>query len=77
MKLIITESQFKTVIKEYFDSERLYRKDIIVAKLKAGPKYIREYIKGLPSILCTDENGNEVICTKIPQVVYQFLFGSF
>lgn len=77
MKVILTENQYKTILKEYYDSEKLYRKDLIVAKLKQGPKYIREYIKGLPSILCTDSNGNEVICTQIPEVVYQFLFGNF
>ena len=77
MKLVLSESQYKRVLLEYYDSEKLYRKDLVVAKLKAGPKYIREYIKGLPSILCTDHNGNEVICTKIPEVVYQYIFGNF
>lgn len=77
MKLKLTESQYNKVLLEYYDSEKLYRKDLVVAKLKQGPKYIREYIKGLPSILCTDSNGNEVICTKIPEVIYQYLFGNF
>jgi hypothetical protein len=77
MKIVITESQYGKFLLEYYDSEKLYRKDIIVSKLKAGPKYIREYIKGLPSILCTDSNGNEVICTQIPEVVYQYIFGNF
>jgi len=77
MKIKLTESQYNKVLLEYYDSEKLYRKDLVVAKLKQGPKYIREYIKGLPSILCTDSNGNEVICTKIPEVIYQYLFGNF
>jgi hypothetical protein len=77
MKLVITESQYKKFLLEYYDREKLYRKDLIVAKLKVGPKYIREYIKGLPSIPCTDSNGNEVICTQIPEVVYQYIFGNF
>ena len=77
MKIKLTESQYNKVLLEYYDSEKLYRKDLVVAKLKQGPKYIREYIKGLPSILCTDSNGNEVICTRIPEIIYQYLFGNF
>ena len=77
MKIILTESQYNKVLLEYYDKDKLYRKETIVNKLKLGPKYIREYIQGLPSILCTDSNGNEAICTKIPEVVYQYLFGNF
>jgi hypothetical protein len=77
MKLIITESQLKTVIKEYYDSDRLYPKDMIVNRLKKAPKYMRHYINGLKDIPCTDPNGNVAICVKIPEVVYQFLFGNF
>lgn len=77
MKLIVSESQLNRILLEYYDSDKLYDRDVIVSRLKAGPKYMREYIKNLPNIKCSDSQGNEIICTRIPQVVYQFLFGNF
>jgi hypothetical protein len=77
MKYIITESQYKAILNEYYDSEKLYRREHVVKMLSRGPRYIKEYIKNLPKIQCTDNDGNEVICTKIPEVIYQFLYGNF
>jgi hypothetical protein len=77
MKLVITENQYKTILMEYYDSDKLYSKDFIVKKLKTGPKYMKKYINGLKDIPCQDSNGNVAICVKIPEVVYQFLFGNF
>jgi hypothetical protein len=76
MKYILTESQYNKVILEYYDPERYYDKEVIVSRLKRGPKYMHKYIKTLDSIPCSDGNI-EKICTKIPQVVYQFLFDRF
>ncbi len=76
MKYILSESQYKKVILEYYDSERYYDREVIVSRLKRGPKYMHKYIKTLDSIPCSDGKV-EKICTKIPQVVYQFLFGEF
>lgn len=78
MKVIVTESQYKRVIsEEYYDSDKLYPRDYIVGRLKRGPKYMKEYIKNLPYIECTDNQGVQSTCTKIPEVVYHFLFGNF
>ncbi len=78
MKVIVTESQYQRVISEgFYESEKLYPRDYIVGRLNRSPKYMREYIKNLPHIECTDNQGNQSICTKIPEVVYQFLFGNF
>ena len=78
MKVIVSESQYKRVMSEgYYDSDKLYPREYIVGRLKRSPKYMREYIKNLPYIECTDGDGNSMICTKIPEVVYQFLFGNF
>ena len=38
---------------------------------------MKKYINMLPSLECTDSQGNAHICTKIPQVVYEYLFGNF
>ena len=77
MKVILTESQYKTVLIEHYDKEKLYRYNHIVDSLRYAPLYIKQYIKKLPQIACTDNEGNEVVCTKIPEVLYQYLHGNF
>lgn len=76
MKLVITESQYKTLVTEYFDADKLYDRERIVAKLKTS-RNMREYIKKLPHIEVSDEQGNVKIATKIPEVVYVFLYGNY
>jgi hypothetical protein len=49
----------------------------VVKRLSKGPKYMKEYIKNLPHIDCTDRNGDPHVCTRVPEVVYQFLTGNF
>lgn len=78
MKVVVTESQYKRVMSEgYYDSDKLYPRDYIIGRLKRAPKYMRDYIKNLPHIECTDNQGTPSVCTKIPEVVYHFLFGNF
>lgn len=77
MKLIVSESQLNRILLEYYDADKLYDRDVIIGRLKKGPKYMKDYIKNLPHIKCSDSQGNEKICTRIPEVVYQFLFGNF
>lgn len=77
MKLILTESQYKTILNEYYNPDKLYSRHHIVSQLKNGPTYMKKYINMLPSLECTDSQGNPHICTRIPQVVYQYLFGNF
>lgn len=77
MKLLINESQYTKLLSEYYDSEKLYSRESVVKRLTKGPKYMRDYIKNLPHIECTDQKGEPHICTRIPEVVYQFLTGNF
>jgi hypothetical protein len=77
MKLLITEDQYSKILSEYYEREKLYIRERIVNNLKHAPKYIRQYIKMLPHIPCMDKEGNEVICTKIPEALYQYLYGNF
>jgi hypothetical protein len=68
-------STYKELINEYYDPKKLYSKQFIVSSLRKGPKYMWVYIDGLDTIQCF--NGNEPhICTYIPQVVYEYIFGS-
>jgi len=64
-------------INEYYNPEKLYLRSAIVDRLNKGPGYIKAYIPKLPEIRCTDGNGNDQICTRIPEVLYQYLFGNF
>ena len=77
MKIVISESQLTSLIKEHYNSDKLYSRESVVNRLKKGPKEMRTYIKDLPSIPCTDGQGNETICTKIPQVVYIYFTGKY
>jgi hypothetical protein len=77
MKVIITENQYNTLLLEYYDGEKLYNREHIVNSLMKAPKYIKQYIKKLPHISVEDSNGNMVIATKIPEVIYQYLYGNF
>jgi hypothetical protein len=77
MNVIITENQYVRLVENYWDREKLYDRKKIVERLKKGPSYIKQYIKKLPHIEMQDDQGNIVIATKIPQTIYQYLFGDF
>lgn len=77
MKIVISETQYKNLVLEYYDADKLYSRDYVVNKLKKGPKELRKYVSSLPSIPCSDSQGNTVICTKIPEVIYVFLSGNY
>ena len=76
MKILVTESQLKNILlKEYYDGEKLYSRERIVKMLSKAPMYMKKYINNLPHIEGSDQDGNSHICTKLPQVVYEYLFG--
>ena len=77
MKVILTENQYNRLLLEYYDSEKIYLRERIVNSLMKGPQYIRQYIKKLPHIPVQDSNGNTVVGTKIPEVIYKYLYGNF
>ena len=84
MKKVIrlTESELieiveKIVLEQYYDREKLWSRDYVVNRLMMGPRDMRRWAKDLPEIPCTDRQGNEMICTKIPEVVFVFLQGRY
>jgi hypothetical protein len=77
MKLILNENQYRNLIMEYYEPEKLYDREKIVNTLKKAPKYIKQYIKILPHIEVVNERGHKLIATKVPETVYQYLFGNF
>jgi hypothetical protein len=80
--IIITESQLQVIVEmrkfnlnelnEMYDSEKMYAKSSIEDRLKKAPRYIKKYMKGLDEF---EKDGK--IFVKIPQVLYQYLFGNF
>jgi len=73
----LTESDLTNIIKrviseqdEYYNPDRMYRRESMVARIKRGPKFIHKYIKTLPHL---KKEGSDEVFTKIPQVVWQNL----
>ncbi len=79
--LRLTESEMisliEKIIKEQYDSKKLYSRDYVVTMLKNGPKELKKYIKELPRIECSDAQGNERVCTTIPEVIHVYLSGRY
>lgn len=78
MRIIITEEQFKTIVVEYYERDRLYHKESVFKELekKKAPKYVKELMVGLKDYNCTDEWGNRHICIKLPEAVYRYFYDS-
>ena len=78
----LTESELINMIEnviseQIYDSEKLWSRDYVVNRLMMGPRHLRRWAKDLPEYPCTDKNGNETICTKIPEVVFVYLTGRY
>lgn len=72
-KLKIEES----VLNEQFNSERLYPKEYILRVLKNAPKELKYIKKQLQDIPCSNDKGQETICTKIPETLFVYLTGRY
>jgi len=59
---------------EIYDSEKLYSYDAIVKRIKSGAGYMQQYISKLPKIPCTNLVGEPMICTKIPEIIFNFIY---
>ena len=78
MKIIITESQYNKIITEsYYDSDKLYSKQYIENVTRNASRDIKNIVKGLEVIGCTDKNGNMTQCVKIPEVLFVYISGRY
>ena len=85
MKILISESQYKNVLKEYYERDKLYHRESLVKRLLVknqkgyfvAPKEIRDIIEKLPYLDCYGQQGNKQTCTKIPEVLYVYLNGRY
>jgi len=67
----------ENLINENYDPEKLYYRDKIISRLERGPYELKRYIKQLPVIVRKDEEGNTIILTKVPEVIWVYLTGRY
>lgn len=78
MKIIITESQYNKIITEsYYDSDKLYSKQYIENVTRNASRDIKNLVKGLEVIGCTDRYGNMTQCVRIPEVLFVYISGRY
>ena len=78
MKIKITESQYNKIITEsYYDSDKLYSKQYIENVTRNAPINIKNVVKGLEVIGCTDKNGNMSQCVRLPEVLFVYISGRY
>jgi hypothetical protein len=70
-KVIITEKQLRGIIEEsYYDSQKLYSKEYIVNVTRTAPSNIKNIVRGLEILGCTDRDGNTTQCVRIPEIIF-------
>jgi hypothetical protein len=60
-----------------YDKDKLYNYDVMVRRIKKLPSYMHKYIHKLEKLECysmVDGQKKFTHCTKIPEVLYQFIF---
>lgn len=67
----------ENLINEQYDPEKLYHRDRIISQLEKGPYELKRYIKNLPVIVRKDDEGNTIVLTKIPEVLWVYLTGRY
>ncbi len=78
MKIIINEKQYKTILREsYYDSDKLYSKQYIENITKNANRDIKNIVRSLEVIGCTDGNGNMTQCVRIPEVLFVYVSGRY
>jgi hypothetical protein len=78
MKIRITESQYNKILTEsYYDPNKLYSKQYIENVTRNAPRNIKNVVKGLEVIGCTDKNGNMTQCVRLPEVLFVYISGRY
>jgi hypothetical protein len=78
MKIRLTESQYNKILTEsYYDPNKLYSKQYIENVTRNAPRNIKNVVKSLEVIGCTDKNGNMTQCVRIPEVLFVYISGRY
>jgi hypothetical protein len=76
MKIKITESQYNKIITEsYYDSSKLYSKQYIENVTRKSDRFIKDIVRNLTTINCTDNNNKISECVRIPEVLFVHIKG--
>ena len=67
----------ENLINEQYDPEKLYYRYKLISRLEKGPYELKRYIKTLPVIVRKDDDGNTIVLTKIPEVIWVYLTGRY
>ena len=74
----INERQLNKIITEsYYDSDKLYSKQFIENVTRNANRDIKNIVKGLEIIGCTDRYGNMTQCVRIPEVLFVYISGRY
>ncbi len=76
MKIRISESQYNKIITEsYYDSDKLYSKQFIESVTRNADRFIKDIVRNLNVVTCSDRYGNISECVRIPEVVFLHIKG--
>jgi hypothetical protein len=76
MKIRISESQYNKIITEsYYDSDKLYSKQFIESVTRNADRFIKDIVRNLNVVPCSDRYGNISECVRIPEVVFVHIKG--
>ena len=67
----------ENLINEQYDPEKLYYRDKLISRLEKGPYELKRYIKTLQVIVRQEDDGNTIVLTKIPEVIWVYLTGRY
>lgn len=70
-------STIKRVLKEQYDSQRLYPVQEIYKMLSSAPVDLKRIVKQLKPIPCINENGEKSSCFRIPEVLHVYMTGRY
>lgn len=70
-------SIIKKVLKEQYDSQRLYPVEQIYTMFSKAPAELKRIVKRLDPIPCVNNRGEERTCFRIPEVLHVYMTGRY
>ena len=70
-------SVIKKVLKEQYDSQRLYPVEEIYSFMNGAPAELKRIVKQLKPIPCVNNKGEERVCFRIPEVIHVYMTGRY
>ena len=78
IRYIISESQLKNLMEQFYEPDRLYSTEYILDRIKDAPRHIKKLGNNLDYIPMVHKvTKKTVYFTTISQQLYQYLFGNY